>query len=383
MYKPAKSSTWDIFCNVIDNFGDIGVCWRLARQLIGEHGLSVRLWVDDLQAFQRICPEITLDLPIQTVHGLEVRYWSTQLPDVVPGEVVIEAFACHLPDAFSEAMAACDPKPVWINLDYLSAEKWVEDCHALPSPHPRLPLVKHFFFPGFNDKTGGLLRERTLDQNRRAFSASPELQNEFWQTLGFKPCAPNALKVSLFAYASPAIPDLLKVWASGEEPVCCLAPITNTLPALEAFSGQSLQAGDVVQRGRLEIRVLPIVAQADYDRFLWLCDINFVRGEDSFVRAQWAAKPLVWHIYPQEEEAHRVKLEAFLDRYCAGLDETSAQVVRQFHWAWNEGRITPALWVRWMRVLPELGRHAGNWAKNLKKQEDLCSTLVRFCRSKL
>ena len=26
--------TWDIFCSVVDNFGDIGVTWRLARQLV-------------------------------------------------------------------------------------------------------------------------------------------------------------------------------------------------------------------------------------------------------------------------------------------------------------------------------------------------------------
>ncbi|WP_187492385.1 elongation factor P maturation arginine rhamnosyltransferase EarP, partial [Pantoea agglomerans] len=23
--------TWDIFCTVVDNYGDIGVTWRLAR----------------------------------------------------------------------------------------------------------------------------------------------------------------------------------------------------------------------------------------------------------------------------------------------------------------------------------------------------------------
>jgi hypothetical protein len=28
---PAMQLHWDIFCRVIDNFGDIGVCWRLAH----------------------------------------------------------------------------------------------------------------------------------------------------------------------------------------------------------------------------------------------------------------------------------------------------------------------------------------------------------------
>ena len=130
---------WDIFCNVVDNFGDIGVCWRLAQQLAGEHGLAVRLWVDDLAAFRHLCPEIRTDVAAQVVHGVEVRRWERDFAGAVPGDVVVEAFACRLPDAFEAAMAEGDPKPVWINLDYLSAESWVAEYHTLPSPHP-LPL---------------------------------------------------------------------------------------------------------------------------------------------------------------------------------------------------------------------------------------------------
>ena len=52
---PARPSlSWDIFCTVVDNYGDIGVCWRLARQLAAEHGFAVRLWVDDLASFARL-----------------------------------------------------------------------------------------------------------------------------------------------------------------------------------------------------------------------------------------------------------------------------------------------------------------------------------------
>ncbi|HET9045379.1 MAG TPA: elongation factor P maturation arginine rhamnosyltransferase EarP, partial [Casimicrobiaceae bacterium] len=39
---------WDVFCKVVDNFGDAGVCWRLARQLVAEHDLAVTLWIDVL-----------------------------------------------------------------------------------------------------------------------------------------------------------------------------------------------------------------------------------------------------------------------------------------------------------------------------------------------
>jgi uncharacterized repeat protein (TIGR03837 family) len=386
---PASSnpSRWDIFCQVIDNYGDIGVCWRLARQLVCEYGFGVRLWVDDLATFQRICPEIDPRFPLQSAQGVEVRHWDADFADIDPGDVIVEAFACHLPETFIASMAARKPAPVWINLDYLSAEAWVSGCHALPSPHPRLPLTKFFFFPGFNETTGGLLRENRLEQRRKSFCSSPEQQTGFWRTLGLPPPAADALLVSLFAYENPAIADLLDIWAQGRTPVCCLAPLTQTQSAIEAFVAQPLQAGDAIRRGNLEIRILPFIAQPEYDQLLCLCDINFVRGEDSFVRAQWAAKPMLWQSYPQDGDAHLTKLAAFLDLYCADLPEASRGVVRRLYRAWNgekdAGRITPDLWADWMDTLPDLRRHAIDWAEKREKQEDLCSSLVRFCRSKL
>ena len=385
-----KVPEWDIFCTVIDNYGDIGVCWRLARQLVAEHGVRVRLWVDELASFAKICAQIDPELAVQCTQGVEVRRWTHNFPAVVPGDVVIEAFACQLPEPYIAAMAERNPSPVWINLDYLSAEAWVSGCHALPSPHPLLPLTKYFFFPGFDGATGGLLREASLAAERQAFGASPEQQAAFWCRLGHAPTPTAALRVSLFAYENSALADLLTTWAQGERAVCCLAPVTRTLATIEQFAGQSLHAGDVVRRGALEIRLLPFVAQPDYDRLLWSCDVNLVRGEDSFVRAQWAARPLLWQIYPQHEEAHQVKLTAFLDRYCAGLPDAAASAARELHQQWNVGgeqaagsRISADSWAQYLAALPELRRHAELWEKNLSKQEDLCASLFRFCLSKL
>lgn len=391
MTQLASLPAWDIFCNVIDNLGDIGVCWRLSRQLTVEHGCKIRLWVNELVTFQRICPEVDPQRSIQRVSGVEIHRWDDAFPDIVPGKVVIEAFGCRLPERFIIAMARCRVPPTWINLEYLSAEAWVSGCHALPSPHPSLPLTKYFFFPGYGEGTGGVLREHDLQVRRQAFCASPELQNDLWLSLGRPPPHAEALLVSLFAYENAAIGDLLSVWAHGKKPVCCLAPVTRTLAALETFAGQAVRAGDVIRRGRLEVRVLPFIAQQDYDRLLWASDINFVRGEDSFVRAQWAAKPMVWHIYPQDEHAHLSKLGAFLDLYTDGAARPTVEAVRELHGAWNSElngemrapRITPELWQQWMEVLPDLRRLAENWANHLINQEDLCSSLVRFCRSKL
>ena len=123
---------WDIFCSVVDNFGDIGVCWRLARRLAAGLGQDVRLWVDDLGSFKRLRPAINVDSAVQNIDGIEVRHWSPQFPVVRPAQMVIEGFGVRLPDQYIEAMAAMHPAPVWINLEYLSAEAWVDEhgCHC-------------------------------------------------------------------------------------------------------------------------------------------------------------------------------------------------------------------------------------------------------------
>lgn len=375
----------DIFCNVIDNFGDIGVCWRLARQLTHEFDLEVRLWVNELQVFAGICPEIDPQQAEQIVLGIAVHQWGSDFRNITPGDIVIEAFACQLPDDFVAAMAQRTPKkPAWINLDYLSAEGWVSGCHALPSPHPRLPITKYFFFPGFDESTGGLLREKDLPSLREQFVASQGEQNAFWSRLKITPPAKDALAISLFAYENQAIVPLLSALTQRGKSICCLAPITRTQALVEAFAGHAVKAGDRIRRGSLEIILLPFMHQDDYDRLLWFCDVNLVRGEDSFVRAQWAAKPLVWHIYPQEDEAHRIKLEAFLDRYCVDLPPQLNTLVRNFFLGWNGlGAFSPALVDEWMENLVVLRQHAEKWEKNLSKQQDLCTSLVRFCKSKL
>ena len=90
--KPATTCNCDIFCSVIDNYGDIGVCWRLARQLAHEHGLSVRLWTDDLASFARFCPEADAEAEIQRCKGVEVQLWSKSFPDVQPAVVRFHPF---------------------------------------------------------------------------------------------------------------------------------------------------------------------------------------------------------------------------------------------------------------------------------------------------
>jgi len=263
-------------------------------------------------------------------------------------------------------MAARDPKPVWLNLEYLSAEDWVEGCHKLPSPHPNLPLIKYFFFPGFTRKTGGLLLEGDLIARRDAFQNDPAALAAFWQGLELPPQAEDEQRISLFSYENPAISELLGLWAAGSQPLTCLVPEGRALPQVAGFFGTDAgRAGDTWQRGRLKVHVLPFVEQARYDQLLWACDVNFVRGEDSFVRAQWAGKPLIWHIYPQHDGVHMQKLRAFLDKYCAGLPEEAAGPLRALWEGWNgEGKTLPA-WNEFAARQSILAKHAHAWAQQL------------------
>lgn len=373
---------WDIFCNVVDNFGDIGVSWRLARQLAAEHGLTVRLWVDDLASLARLCPQVDAHMPSQVRRGVCVRRWEHPFAAwVAPEEVadvVVEAFACELPAAYVDAMARRQPRPRWIDLEYLSAEAWVEGCHGLPSPHPRLPLVGHFFFPGFTARCGGLLREHGLFEARNAFRADRALRNGFFSSLGLGEPSPEVLAVSLFGYENRAVGELLDAWCEGQAPVLCLVPESRLLADVAACLGVGLEAGARLQRGNLELRVIPFVDQDSYDRLLWCCDLNFVRGEDSFVRAQWAAVPLVWHIYPQQDDAHWRKLEAFLERYCAGLHTEAAVALTAFWRAWNSGQGVGRAWPDFHAQRCELAAHAVSWAREQALRPDLAAALVAF-----
>ncbi len=383
MAAPA-SPTWELFCTVVDNYGDIGIAWRLARQLAKEHGLHVRLWVDDLVSFHALRPEVDPDRPIQSLEGVQIHRWATPFPDVAPADVVIETFACTLPDKHVRTLAARQPKPVWVNLEYLSAEPWVAGCHGLPSPHPRLPLTKWFFFPGFTAGTGGLLREAGLLEAIGAFEQSPERQAAFWHALGLPPRRADEVRISLFGYENRAIADLFRQWSHAPQPVACLVPAGRLLEDVLHFFGRTdLAPGHPLQRGSLTVYCLPMLPQDRYDRLLWACDCNFVRGEDSFVRAQWAAKPMVWQAYAQAQGAHWAKIEAFLARYCAGLPAAVANDLRAFWTAWNAADAASLDWMGWWRHRQALQAHTKRWAQQLIALGDLAGNLVRFCHERL
>lgn len=345
---------WDVFCQVVDNHGDLGVCWRLAADLAGR-GVAVRLWVDDATALAWMAPH--------GAPGIAVRDWADAGREPVIGDVVVEAFGCRLPDPFVARMAARAAAPVWINLEYLSAEDYVERSHRLPSPQPN-GLTKWFFYPGFSADTGGLLREPGLLQRQANFDAAAWLAARGLQRRA------DERVVSLFCYPDAPVPALLDVLH--DRPTLLLA--TAGHPAAQVAA----TLGDSMQRGSLRAVALPWLTQHDYDHVLWASELNVVRGEDSFVRAQWAARPFVWHIYPQRDGAHRAKLAAFLARFQAGAPAPLASEVATLWHAWNEGHTPlPAL-----PAAPDWQAHCLTWRKRLLGEPDLVTQLLGFAREK-
>jgi uncharacterized repeat protein (TIGR03837 family) len=337
---------WDIFCRVIDNFGDIGVCWRLAADL-SLRGEQVRLWCDDTSALAWMAP--------QGQSGVAVFTWEQAETGFTARDVVIEAFGCDLPPAVVAVMAQAAQAPAWINLEYLSAEPYVARCHGLHSPQlsgPGSGLSKWFFYPGFTPDTGGLIRELGLPQAQTHFDRGAWLASRGIQL------RPNERLVSLFGYNNPALPSLLNTLS--ESPTLLLALAGTSVPA--------------DTNPQLRVQTLPHLSQAEFDQLLCCCDLNFVRGEDSFVRAQWAGQPFVWQIYPQSDGAHVVKLQAFLKIFLSGIPTDQAQHMRQLWLAWN-GQ-TP--WPAQLPNFPEWKTHCETWLAQLQGQPDLVSSLIKF-----
>lgn len=388
------TGTWSIFCNIVDNYGDIGVSWRLARQLANEHHFRVELWVDDwptLQDFLRpLEPDIT-DTNI-VIDNVRLRHWPAPWPDepefsrqVAESSVVLEMFGCEVPAPVLAAMTRTSPTPRWINIEYLSAEHWVGGLHNLPSPQqlkvdgqPQT-LQKTFFMPGFASDTGGLIRERNLPEQHHQWQRQQHSLRQ--QTLdAFDLDDTFALWISLFCYQSSSLTNWLQTLANGNEPVLCIASEGKMAAMLGPLFGLKArpQAGQVLRTRALTVVIHPFVSQQDYDRLLSLCDLNLVRGEDSFVRAQWTGKPFIWHIYPQHDNAHLAKLQAFLELFATEDGNSSAiQLWRELCVQWNLDDDIGNLWQNLRPNLPALLQSTRNWQQKLAAMPDLTTALVR------
>jgi uncharacterized repeat protein (TIGR03837 family) len=386
---PSSALVWDVFCRVIDNFGDIGVCWRLCADL-AKRGQEVRLWTDDSSALDWMAPGARQGL----WHGIRVLDWRLScdpatVANIQKADVWIEAFGCEIPEQFIALQAhtkvdspfAIQRSTVWINLEYLSAEAYVERCHGLPSPimvGPAKGWTKYFFYPGFSGGTGGLLREPEI----RSGPEWTEQARQCWlERMGIQ--WDRERLVSLFCYEPAVLEDVLSMWIQAATKTLLLVTsgraahaVTHVMSkfreSTEPSTADATSGG--FEYGALRVQFLQPMTQADYDALLQCCDLNFVRGEDSLIRAIWAGRPFVWQIYPQDDGAHAKKLSAFLDIMDATVD------VRQIHASWNElPNESGAVFTPWTEAsLNAWQDQVRAFRQRLFALPDLTSSLVRF-----
>jgi hypothetical protein len=333
--------TIDIHCRVIDNFGDAGVTFRLARQF-ATMGHKARLWIDDASAVRALWND-------PWPAGVDVVDWDHALPC---GDVVIEAFGCALPAwRLGQIRAlAGRGRPVWINLEYLSAQAWVDDIHGMPSPDPVSGSVKTFFCPGFSKASGGVV--------------SSDVESPSWRNAD-DPVG----SILVFGYPAPIWSLWTNAWTHWG--------VTNIRFAAPEIDHPSVKS-------------CAWVRQDQFDTLLNEHDVVVVRGEDSFVRAQLLGVPMLWHIYPTSDLAHLAKLYAWLDRYLEQAPHELGRVVRALHVQLND---TTALthnaefdWHRAFKLIAVWREHARAWSSQLRSQKqcpDLATGLVEYCLKRL
>lgn len=326
-----------LFCTVIDNFGDIGVSWRLANELRHRLDAQVYLWLDDFQALKTLVPEAN-SAPSE-YQGIHLRSWqegiNADLSNAPAPHVVIETFACKLPENVIERIQK--HRPHWLNWEYLSAEDWAVHTHQMPSLQSN-GLAKYFWQMGFSSQTGGLLRESNLVTQQLAFNR--EKQIAWRQQFNLPSFQENRLEWLLFGYQSDVWQKWLQtlqnmnvsitLWLAGGQIVQSLKK-TGFLP--QTFDEKNHSS---YFSGSLQLISLPFLKQTEFDRLLSTVDYLVIRGEDSFVRAQFSGKPFLWHIYPQDEMAHLDKLDAFWQQFWQTNNEIADETKKAHYLLSNE-----------------------------------------------
>ncbi|HAT39016.1 elongation factor P maturation arginine rhamnosyltransferase EarP [Polynucleobacter necessarius] len=352
---------WDIFCQIVDNYGDAGVCWRLARSLSSIHGQDARIFCDDLPTLNLLAsgvdPTIRQKIDLQP---WESSFINARHPVQAP-DVVIEVFGCDLPECYLTGLFIAPVKPIILNLEYLSAEPWITECHGKASPQSH-GIPKYFFFPGFQDEVGGLLLDPIPKEGPLTENQIPKDLTAAWSKL-----RPTAKRISVFCYPGAPLKKWLESLSHLGEDVDVLLTHGHA-EQLNLHGEQSLSLPN-----SLQLLSIPFVTQDEYDWVLAQCDLNIVRGEDSFVRAQLAGKPFIWHIYPQVDRAHEVKLAAFLDLYLENASQ-ALKLVTIAAMAW-------AMPSEWFNKLEIWHLHAKHWRTHLlEKHEDggLPARLISF-----
>lgn len=345
---------YDIFCDVIDNYGDAGFSLRLARTL-SEKDIEVRLFCNNLETLYTITDRQDLSNQL-----LKISTWPV-CESYQPSDIVIEAFSCRLPDILNKKLR--ENRSLVIELEYLTAEKFAEDCHGLSSSADG--LNSYFFFPGFSNKTGGLIFEQKLLNKKRSLEEHIHQQTK--------------INVSLFSYKNHNITKIINNLLKAKAGVKITVFKGLALDNVNNILNLNLKPRDQHISGNLELKAVAMCNQNKYDEILLSSDLNCVRGEESVVRAMLCGKPFLWQIYPQSEQAHITKLNSLFDRMSEYLPEYQhdIEIIRTFNLEYNgvesKQHLPPLL-----EFLPKWKQVCDKWSLHLIKLGSLTDNLIKF-----
>ncbi len=346
-----------IFCNIIDNFGDIGVCYRLARNLcMFAPEYQVNLYVNDLKVFAKIAPQININLTEQSLNfmyakkklTIKIIYWEKDIT-YDQASCVINTFACNLPEKYQEYM----PLDItWIQLDYLATEEWADEFNGL---HAYIKQHKRYFIsPGFSCRTAGLLH--------KDFNISNKIELNLL----------NKTKFFIFAYINDALINTLKILSNiNEVQVYMPDSVFNNIP---------MEYQD-------RIKSLNFCPQEEFDQLLQNFDILWLRGEDSFIRGQLSCKPLIWQAYPQNNNAQNDKINGFLEIYNQHFTNEHKNLVVNLWQQINDTsqNINPVQKVtieEYIKIISnkEFNTSLNNWYKYINTLPNLATTIIDYIK---
>ena len=335
----------DIFCQVIDNYGDVGVAYRLARE------------------FKRVYPNKKLRFVINQIEELNLIRKSEDIEIILYKDIskiensadLIESFGCEIPKEYMDK--ALKNSKLIINLEYFSAEKWVDDFH-LQESFLGGNLKKYFFIPGLSEESGGILLDNEFLERKKKVEANKEY---YLEKFGIK--EKYDLIGSVFSYEKN-FDSLIEELKKLDKKVILLILSEKTQKNFIKYfdNGNNYD--------KIKFVKLPFFTYDKYEELLALCDFNLVRGEDSFVRALLLGKPFLWHIYPQDENTHIKKLESFLEKYCSNNKELKQTFINY--------NINKDNFSYFFKNFKEIEKYNKNYANYLIKNCNLMEKLINF-----
>ncbi len=341
-----KIDSIDIFCQVIDNYGDVGVAYRLARE------------------FKRVYPNKKLRFVINQTEELNLIRKSEDIEIILykdiskienSADLIIESFGCEIPKEYMDK--ALKNSKLIINLEYFSAEKWVDDFH-LQESFLGGNLKKYFFIPGLSEKSGGILLDNEFLERKKKVEANKEYYLE-----KFEIKEKYDLIGSVFSYEKnfdSLIEELKKL---NKKVILLILSEKTQKNFIKYFDNGN-------NYDKIKFVKLPFFTYDKYEELLALCDFNLVRGEDSFVRALLLGKPFLWHIYPQDENTHIKKLESFLEKYCSNNKELKQTFINY--------NINKDDFSYFFKNFKEIEKYNKNYANYLIKNCNLMEKLINF-----